>query len=312
MILMDSFTNVYVAGGENMLTEPGSYGTLGLVKYNKNGTQLWANDMSLDISHYVQVVGAKLDKSGNIYLEYNATLGGTSQFQTTKFYPGGNIAWSAYDPTDNLASFSSGLVLDTIGNIIITGQNAHYPPLPSYGSYKLDTNGNFIWTNLYPMSSYGSSAALAIAVDSANNIYVTGESSLTNTPYNIATLKLDGNGSQLWVQNFIGPGLGNAGNAIAVDNSGNVYVSGYETETNGFTSMILIKYSPVSGRKQSNGNFILHAYGSPGESFDLQASTNLQTWQDLGSFVADTNGIALFEDTNAPLFPNRFYYTLPQ
>jgi hypothetical protein len=97
-----------------------------------------------------------------------------------------------------------------------------------------------------------------------------------------------------------------------VDNSGNVYVAGYETETNGFTSMILIKYSPVSGQKQSNGNFILHAYGSPGETFDLQASTNLQTWQDLGSVIADTNGVALFEDTNAPLFPNRFYYTVPQ
>ena len=76
--------------------------------------------------------------------------------------------------------------------------------------------------------------------------------------------------------------------------------------------MILIKYSPVSGQKQSNGDFILHAYGSPGESFDLQASTNLQTWQDLGNVVADTNGIVSFDDTNAPLFPNRFYYTVPQ
>jgi hypothetical protein len=67
--------------------------------------------------------------------------------------------------------------------------------------------------------------------------------------------------------------------------------------------MILIKYSSVTGQKQSNGNFILQAYGSPGETFDLQASTNLQTWQDLGSVIADTNGVALFEDTNAPPFP---------
>ncbi len=114
------------------------------------------------------------------------------------------------------------------------------------------------------------------------------------------------------MQRYTGPGLGNAGNAIALDNSGNVYVAGYETETNGFTSMILIKYSPVTGRKQSNGNFILHAYGSPGEIFDLQASTNLQTWQDLGNFIADTNGLMQFTDTNASLFPARFYYTIPK
>ena len=77
------------------------------------------------------------------------------------------------------------------------------------------------------------------------------------------TIKYDNNGNQLWVQRYKGPGFGNAGNAIAVDNSGNVYVAGYETETNGFTSMILIKYSPVTVQKQSNGNFILQASGSP-------------------------------------------------
>ena len=103
-----------------------------------------------------------------------------------------------------------------------------------------------------------------------------------------------------------------AGNAIAVDNAGDVYVAGYETETNGFTSMILIKYAPVTVKKQSNGNFILDAYGSPGESFDIQASTNLQTWQDLGDVIADTNGVVQFVDTNASSFPARFYYTVPQ
>jgi hypothetical protein len=149
-----------------------------------------------------------------------------------------------------------------VGDIIITGQDS-YPPVPSYGTCKLDTNGNYLWTNLYPMSSYGGSAALALAVDSANNIYVTGESSITNTPYDIATIKLDSNGNQLWAQRYNGQGLGNAGNAIVVDNSGNVFVAGYETETNGFTSMILIKYSPVTLQKQSNGNVIVQTYGSP-------------------------------------------------
>ncbi|HUD47655.1 MAG TPA: SBBP repeat-containing protein [Candidatus Baltobacteraceae bacterium] len=120
-------------------------------------------------------------------------------------------------------------------------------------------------------------------------------------------------GNQLWLQRYDGPGNGNdAGNAIAADNSGNVYVAGYETETNGFTSMILIKYSPVTLQKQPNGSVILHAYGAPGETFDLQASTNLQTWEDLGDVIADTNGVVQYDDTNAPSFASRFYYTIPQ
>jgi hypothetical protein len=38
----------------------------------------------------------------------------------------------------------------------------------------------------------------------------------------------------------------------------------------------------------------------------------VQTWQDLGKVIADTNGLVQFDDTNAPSFNYRFYYTLPQ
>ena len=68
-----------------------------------------------------------------------------------------------------------------------------------------------------------------------------------------------------------------------------------------------------SALKQITDPFILlQAQGSAEESFDVQASTNLQTWQDLGSSPADTNGLFQFNDTNAPQYNARFYYTVPQ
>jgi hypothetical protein len=57
---------------------------------------------------------------------------------------------------------------------------------------------------------------------------------------------------------------------------------------------------------------LLQAAGAAGESFDFQASTNLVNWQDLGTNTADSNGLVQFLDTNAPLFPNRFYLANPQ
>jgi hypothetical protein len=69
------------------------------------------------------------------------------------------------------------------------------------------------------------------------------------------------------------------------------------------------------GRPLSSGaaeTVLLQAQGSPGESFEVQASTNLQTWLDLGSITADTNGLAQFGETNAPAFNSRFYLTVPQ
>ena len=41
--------------------------------------------------------------------------------------------------------------------------------------------------------------------------------------------------------------------------------------------------------------------------FEIQASTNLFNWTNIGSGTTDTNGFLFFQDTNAPGFPKRFY-----
>jgi hypothetical protein len=154
----------------------------------------------------------------------------------------------------------------------------------------------------------------AIAVDKANSVYVTGFSSGTNSAYDIVTMKYDNNGNMLWLAQYSGPGGGDAeGNAIAVDAAGNVYVAGYETLAGGGTEMVTIKYAPGPFlTMQPNGSLLLQAVGAGGEPFAFQASTDLQTWQDLGAKTADTNGAVQFLDTNAPLYPHRFYRITPQ
>jgi hypothetical protein len=317
VVAVDSSSNVYVSGEEDVTSTPTIYPMVAALKYDSNGNQLWEMDINVGPVGETQAVGLVLDKLNNMYLEFNMPQGGGQEgYQTCKLNDDGTAVWFAGNPTRNGSSLSVALALDGTGDAIVTGANAYEVyPNNRYGTYKIDTSGNYVWSNVYPAVVTGNSQSTSIAVDSANGVYVTGFSpSLgSNATSDIVTIKYDSNGNQVWVQRYDGPGHGNdAGNAIAVDNSGNVYVAGYETETNGFTSMILIKYSPVTIQKQSNGSVILHAYGSPGETFDIQASTNLQTWQDLGDVTADTNGLAQFDDTNAAEFTSRFYYTIPQ
>jgi hypothetical protein len=40
--------------------------------------------------------------------------------------------------------------------------------------------------------------------------------------------------------------------------------------------------------------------------------TALQSWPDLSSVTADTNGVMQFDDTNAPNYTARFHFTSPQ
>jgi streptogramin lyase len=155
--------------------------------------------------------------------------------------------------------------------------------------------------------------ANGIALDNGNNSYVTGYSPGTNSANDIVTIKYGPNGNQIWQERYANPGNGNAaGNAISVDKSGNVYVAGYDTTAAGGTETVLIKYSPVTLQRKPDGTVLLETQGSPGESFDIEASIDLLNWLDLGTVLADTNGLLQFDDTNAPNFPSRFYHTNPQ
>ena len=260
----------------------------------------------------IKVEGIALDNVTNLYVV--AYIPNMFGFIICKYLPDGTVTLiSNPDPNfgqDNVYGFAT----DSLGDIILTGQFISSISPFAYGTYKGNTNGSWIWTNLYPSSGdYAPSAALALAVDSANNSYVTGYSPVANGTNNIVTIKYSPNGNQMWLQSYNALNAGtDVGNAIAVDKSGNVYVTGYETLPGGGTGIVTIKYVPISIQRQINGTVLIETQGSPGESFDIQASSDLLNWLDLGTFLADTNGLLQFDDTNAPNFPARFYYTNPQ
>ena len=87
------------------------------------------------------------------------------------------------------------------------------------------------WVARYNGSSNGEDRANAIALDNAGNIYVTGVSGDSMTwpfMFDYATVKYDPSGVEQWVAQYDGSGNGeDEAYAIAVDNMGNIYVTGY-------------------------------------------------------------------------------------
>ena len=317
-VISDLEGDFYVAGSYPFFCERGLVDfELLIIKYDLTGNQSWMTSYQAEGAP-VQVEGVVVDNLDNLYVVSSIYNQADSPF-TFKYASNGALIWSANNPDEYFGPDSAhGVILDNNRNLLLSGQFAYVGPSNAYGTfaygtYKADTNGSWLWTNLFPIGPFPPSSVQAIAVDSANNSYVTGYSPGTNSGSDIVTIKYDPNGNQIWLQRYSSPGKGNAaGNAIAVDKNGNVYVTGYETTAAGGTEIVTIKYSPVTLQRRSDGTVILQAQGSPGESFDIQASTNLLNWLDLGSVLADTNGLMQFDDTNAPAFPSRFYYTSPQ
>jgi hypothetical protein len=236
-----------------------------------------------------------------------------------KYSSNGATVWDGINPAPRLGpdavggvSVNPGDQAILAGGFAFLGPNNAYGGF-AYGTYKADKGGIWLWTNLYPIGPFPPSAAQSLVVDSRDNVYVTGFSPTESTSNDIVTIAYDTNGKQLWLERYDGAAHGDdEGNAIAVDNNGNVYVAGYETMAGGGTEMVLIKYSPVTVKPQANGNILLQAQGAANEPFDIQASANFASWTDLGTNDADTNGLLQFLDTNAPMFPWRFYLALPQ
>jgi hypothetical protein len=314
-IAADQNGDFYVAGSYPSSCENGllEYELL-IIKYSSNGSQLWSATYNpgglVDSMH---VGAAALDAVGDYSLV--ADFNGVSVPIALQYSGVGTLNWVTFLNQGGInPNFT--LAIDKQFDTIVAGESpyAFNGMLEYYYTViKLNAGGGPTWTNYFPQTPVGSSAVSSIAIDSANNSYVTGYSPGPNGTNNIVTIKYSPNGNQLWLQSYNGLNAGNAaGNAIAVDKNGNVYVAGYETLPGGGTGIVTIKYIPISIQRQTNGTVLIETQGSPGESFDIQASSDLLNWLDLGTILADTNGLMQFDDTNAPNFPARFYYTKPK
>ncbi len=134
-----------------------------------------------------------------------------------------------------------------------------------YATIKYNSTGQQLWVAPYDGPVSGSDDPRAIAVDTPGNVYVTGASARTGySDSEYATVKYDSAGQQQWVARYSGPGnLDDQAHAIAVDNSGNVYVTGESVGLGTDYDYATIKYDS-SGQEQW-----VARYNGPANYYDV-------------------------------------------
>jgi len=186
-----------------------------------------------------------VDAYGYIYVAGTYESGRTGKdWKIIKYSPAGTDIWiQTYNGTSSGNDFVHAIACDANFNIYVTGSSLGINS-NDYTTIKLDNNGNISWTSFYNGSANGSDIAKAIKVDGSGNVYVTGESAGSGTNQDVATVKYTSNGSQSWASRYNSTANSNdVGNAIALDPSNNLIVTGYLTNSGGNKDGLTIKYS---------------------------------------------------------------------
>src|SRR6266536_2483516 len=191
---------------------------------------------------------------------------GTSQSQIPLALAPGPVqeAWVArYNGPGNLDDGGHAIAGDSSGNVYVTGGSHGSGTDLDYATIKYTSAGQQQWVARYNGPGNGEDDAVAIAVDSSGNVYVTGQSlGLGTGLFDYATIKYDSAGQEQWVARYSLP-ASDLAVAIAVDGSGNVYVTGRSTGLGTFPDYATVKYDSA-GQEQW-----VARYNGPGNGGDF-------------------------------------------
>ena len=276
-IAVDTSGNAYVTGetgSVNFPTTPGAFRTTKIGAFDAFVTKLNAAGSALVYSTYLGGTAVDygsrvaVDAAGNAYVmgptssadfpttpgAFDTTANGAFDVFVTKLNSTGSaLIYSTYLGGTDFDS-GGGLAIDSAGNAYVSGGTGSFDFPTTPGAFDTLPGGpnasDAFITKLNPTGSAlvystvlggtASEGANAIALDGSGNVWVTGGSSSADFPVIVGAVdssfngtadvfisELSANGSTLLYSTYLGGTQSEAGNDLALDSAGNVYVTGH-------------------------------------------------------------------------------------
>ncbi|MFK7784166.1 MAG: SBBP repeat-containing protein, partial [Crocinitomicaceae bacterium] len=283
-VTSDNQGNVYACGttyGSNNLasggflnSNPAQFGGAGaayLVKFDQNGTRLWATyyggpasfsgsvSCQTDSQDNVYLAGFTLDNSGIAFNGHQNVKGGSTDAFLVKFNPAGQRIWATYFGGAQGES-GLGLSIDPNDNIYLTGrtfsdsmiafngfQNTPSQDISLFGDAflsKFDSLGTLLWSTYY--GGEMGDRAFSVACSANGECYIAGGTrstsgiasnghqstfGSTNSAEDAFLAKYSDSGALLW-STYYGGTDKDIAFSCAVDDLGNVFMSGQTVSPN--------------------------------------------------------------------------------
>ena len=221
---VDNAGNVCVTGRSWGDTTSYDYAT---IKYDSDGNELWVQRYNGPGNDLDWATSIGVDTYGNVYVTGSSWSNETEwDYTTIKYDSNGDTLWiRRYDGYTSRWDLASDIFVDGSFHVYATGQSDS-TGTGDYATVKYDEDGNQLWAAVYNGPGGIYDAACGVAVDDFGNVYVTGDSYGGETNEDYGTIKYYPNGDTAWIRRYDGPAKYDFPHAIAVDASGNVYVTG--------------------------------------------------------------------------------------
>jgi uncharacterized delta-60 repeat protein len=266
--------------------------------------------------------GVAVDSAGGVYVCGQSLNSGTTDVQLAKYNASGVIQWQRRLGASGTTSRGRKVAIDSSDNIYVTGFNTD-----GTGTYlslaKYNSSGTIQFQKKLGGASGENDRGLGITIDSSNNIYVTGTSKGTVGFAGVFIAKYNSSGAVQW-QRTLSNVLGDQGNFLDTDSSGNVYICGQGVNFGESNNIILAKYNS-SGTIQwqrkllgtnsetalgivvdSSGNSYITGTSNNSGTFDIQIlkynSSGTIQFQRLLGRTGQTDGQSIILDSS-----NNFY-----
>jgi hypothetical protein len=256
-VAVDGNGNVYLTGnsegtwGTPIRAYSGGYDAF-VAKLDSSGNLLWntflgqsdydgGDSIAVDVNGNVYVTGRSNDSWGSPLQAYSAS----GDVFVAKLDTNGTITWNTFVGGSG-SDYGQSIAVDGNGNLYVGGYSdmtwgnpvrAHTASTEDAFAAKLDASSGALTWNTF-LGGSGGDEGKSIAVDGSGNVYMAGWSNATwgspirsySSDLDAFAAKMDSSGALTW-NTFLGQSLYDEGKSIAVDGSGNVYMTGWSAAT---------------------------------------------------------------------------------
>lgn len=222
-IVIDAAGNSFVVG----TSFNGTQFNIITIKYDVDGNELWNVTHDGPASGLDQATGLVIDSNGDVIIAGHHQVSGADFDVFLKKLNGtsGATIWTYSFTGTSRFDQCADVVIDGNDNVIAVGGLDNGSGNIDYLVMSVSPAGALNWSNNYSAGG-GRDFANAVAVDPANNVYVTGESRAGANELDYYTIKYNTTGGILWNYRHDGNGLDDSPKDIIVAPDGNTYVVG--------------------------------------------------------------------------------------